>query len=54
MRFDVPVVGIDTLRTMQKAKAKVLALEAGKTIIIDMSKFKSEANKAKITVVGMN
>jgi DUF1009 family protein len=54
MRFDVPVVGIDTLLAMQSAGAKVLALEAGKTIIIEMNKFKSVANKAKITVVGMS
>lgn len=52
MRFDVPVAGIDTLRTMKKARAKVLALEAGKCIIINMKKFISKANEYGIVVVG--
>jgi DUF1009 family protein len=47
------VVGIDTLHTMQKVKAKVLALEAGKTIIIDIDKFRKEADKANISVIGL-
>jgi len=54
MRFDVPAVGIDTLRSMKKAGAKVLALEAGKCIIVDKDHFLKEADKAGITVIGIN
>ena len=35
MRFDVPTIGIGTLESMLAAGAKVLAVEAGKTIIVD-------------------
>lgn len=53
MRLDVPVVGVDTLSTMKKVKAKVLALEAEKSIIVDREKFIKEADKAGIVVVGI-
>ena len=35
MRFDVPTIGMLTLQTMVYAGAKVLAMEAGRTIILD-------------------
>ena len=53
MRFDVPVVGIETLRTMKKVSAQVLALEADKCIIVDREKFIKEADKSGIVVVGV-
>ena len=53
MRFDVPAVGTDTLLAMQKAGAKVLALEASKCIIVDTDIFIEEADKAGIVVVGV-
>ncbi len=52
MRFDVPVAGLDTLRTMKKTGARVLALETGKCIIVDMKNFISKANEYGIVVVG--
>ena len=54
MRFDVPVVGLNTLSSMRQAKAKVLALEAGKTIIVDKEKFIREAEKSEIIIVGIH
>ncbi|RJQ13702.1 MAG: LpxI family protein [Nitrospiraceae bacterium] len=54
MRFDVPVVGIDTLHSMKQAGAKVLAVEAGKCIIVEKEKFIKEADKEGISVVGIN
>lgn len=54
MRFDVPVIGIDTLCSMQRSKARVLAIEVGKTIIIDIDRFRKEADKAGISVVGLS
>jgi DUF1009 family protein len=53
MRFDVPVIGFDTLHAMKRVKASALALDAGKTIVIDMENFIKEADKAKISVVGI-
>lgn len=52
MRFDVPVAGLDTLRTMKRAGAGVLALETGKCIIVCMEEFIRTADEYGITVVG--
>jgi len=54
MRLDVPVAGIDTLFAMKKANAKVLAIEAGKSIIVDRKKFIKKADEAGIVVVGIS
>jgi DUF1009 family protein len=35
MRFDVPTVGCSTIESMHRAGARVLAIEASKTILID-------------------
>ncbi|KPK02923.1 MAG: hypothetical protein AMK71_00650 [Nitrospira bacterium SG8_35_4] len=53
MRFDVPAVGADTLASMTGTEARVLALEAGKCIIIDRESFIRKADNAGIVVVGM-
>jgi hypothetical protein len=35
MRFDVPTIGPDTIETLHRAGARVLAIEAAKTILLD-------------------
>jgi len=50
-RFDVPVIGPRTIQTMISVKASCLAIEAGKTLIIDREKTISLANKAKICLI---
>jgi DUF1009 family protein len=52
MRFDVPVVGPTTLHAMITAKARVLVLEAEKTILLQMDVLIPKADKAGISVVG--
>jgi len=52
MRFDVPVVGLETLRTMREAEATVLAVEAEKSILLGRERLLKEANAAGISVVG--
>ncbi|WP_196593078.1 LpxI family protein [Pectinatus sottacetonis] len=44
-RFDVPVIGVNTIEVMIKVKAKVLAVEAGKTLIVDRQKVISLVNE---------
>jgi hypothetical protein len=34
MRFDVPVVGVETARSVVAARAAVLAIEAGRTLLV--------------------
>ena len=52
MRFDVPAVGAKTIEAMVEARARVLALEAGKTLFLEREKAIKEANEAGITIVG--
>ncbi len=51
MRFDVPVIGIHTIETMQRARATCLALEAHRTLIFDLDKVLEHANLAGIAIV---
>ncbi len=51
LRFDVPAVGFDTIETMKRVKARVLMVEAGKTLMFDRDKMIDAANAAKITIV---
>ena len=53
MRFDVPTVGVRTLRTMVAAGAKVLAIEAGRTILLDDSEFRAYATEHKLSVMAL-
>ena len=50
-RFDVPVIGPKTIETMAKVKAACLAIEAGKTLIIDREKTVYLANQAGICLL---
>lgn len=53
MRFDVPVVGPDTLSAMHTVKARVLAVEAGKSIILSRKKLLQKARESGIVIVGV-
>ena len=52
MRFDVPIVGLATIQAMRLAGAKVLSVDAGRTLIFDREAFVRSANEAGIAVVG--
>lgn len=54
MRFDVPVVGVPTIRTMFEAGATCLCLTAGKTLIFDREEMLALANEKKIAVIAVN
>lgn len=51
MRFDVPVIGLKTIETMQHAGATCLAVDAGKCLFLDGEKMIAAADDARITVV---
>ena len=53
MRFDVPTVGLRTLRNMAKAGGSVLAIEAGRTIVLEEAVFCEFAQKHRISVVSI-
>jgi DUF1009 family protein len=52
MRFDVPVVGVATIDAMKAAGADGLAIDAGKTLVVDGEACIAAANSAGIVVVG--
>ncbi|MGZ4731431.1 MAG: LpxI family protein [Terriglobales bacterium] len=51
MRFDVPVVGVKTIEVMHRAGATCLALDAGKSLLLDGNAIIAAADAADITVV---
>ncbi len=53
MRYDVPVVGLDTLKAMIEVKARVLAVESGQAIILQDQEIISLANANGISIVGI-
>jgi DUF1009 family protein len=53
LRFDVPVVGQGTLAVMAQSGARTLAIESGRTLVIDRPDFVGEADKAGIAVWGV-
>ncbi|MFH1777074.1 MAG: UDP-2,3-diacylglucosamine diphosphatase LpxI [Candidatus Omnitrophota bacterium] len=52
-RFDVPVIGPRTITNLTRVKAKILAYEAGKTLIIDEPACVKLANRHNICIVGV-
>ena len=54
MRFDVPTIGPGTLETMAAAGAKLLAVEAGRTIFIDEPKCIELADRHGIIIVALD
>jgi hypothetical protein len=53
MRFDVPTVGVSTIETMRRAGARVLAVEADKTILLDQAETVALADRYGIAVVAL-
>ncbi len=52
--FDVPVVGLDTIPVMQETGTTVLAVEAGRTLMLDKEEMLEAANAAGIAIVGQD
>ncbi|MBP7216696.1 MAG: UDP-2,3-diacylglucosamine diphosphatase LpxI [Candidatus Omnitrophica bacterium] len=52
-RFDIPVVGLTTVKNLIRARAACLAVEAGKTLFIDKEASIALAQKKKIAIVAV-
>ncbi len=50
LRFDVPAVGLDTIQVLHEAGGAVLAVDAGKTILLEKDELLKEADRAGIVV----
>ena len=51
MRFDVPVIGVETVRIAAESRVCVIAVEAGKTLLLERDAVIALANSSKISVV---
>ena len=51
MRFDIPCVGVQTLETCATSGISVLALEAGKTLLLERELCEKIAQKSKISIM---
>jgi DUF1009 family protein len=50
--FDVPVAGPQTIEVMHESGATLLAVDAGRTLLLDKDRLIAAANEASITVIG--
>jgi DUF1009 family protein len=53
LRFDMPTIGIGTLESLRAAGARVLAIEAGRTILVDRERIAELAGRAGITIASL-
>jgi DUF1009 family protein len=52
LRFDVPAVGPGTLETMVEAGLRGLAIEAGRTIVLELDRARRLADEQRVSFVG--
>jgi len=52
MRFDVPVIGRETIGAAAEAKVRVIAVEAGRTLLLERDRVIEAASAASISIVG--
>jgi DUF1009 family protein len=52
MRFDVPIIGVETIRAATDAGLRVIAVEAGKTLFLQADAIANLAGAASISIVG--
>jgi len=51
MRFDVPVIGVETIRVAAEAKLRVIAIEAGKTLLLERDAVIASSTSSNMSVV---
>ena len=54
MRFDIPVVGEKTIKTLRKSGASALAFQAGRLLMLDREKTVALADRYGIAIVGLD
>ncbi|MYC83336.1 MAG: LpxI family protein [Acidobacteria bacterium] len=54
MRFDVPVIGVPTLRLMAEVRASALAVDARRTLLLDRTELIGVADRHRIAIVAFD
>ncbi len=50
--FDVPVAGLTTIETMIETGTTALAMDAGRTLLLDKDEMLKRANEANLAIIG--
>ncbi len=53
MRYDVPVLGLNTIKILKKCNVSTVVVEGEKTLILNLDKFLEELNKINTSLVVM-
>jgi UDP-2,3-diacylglucosamine hydrolase len=53
-RFDVPVIGCQTIEVAADAGVKMLAIETARTLLLDSGAVKAAADRSQITIYGID
>jgi DUF1009 family protein len=51
MRFDAPVIGVETIRVAAETKLRVIAIEAGKTLLLERKAIADLAVHSKLSII---
>lgn len=54
LRFDLPAIGPRTIENMVTVRATVLAVEAGRTVLLDREKLLAQARQFNIAIIGLS
>jgi hypothetical protein len=52
MLFDVPVAGLDTIGVMLETNTPVMAVDAGRTLLLDREEMLRRADEAGLVIAG--
>ena len=52
MRFDVPVIGVETVQVAYEAHVRAIAVEARRTLLLEKTAILEEANRSQISILG--
>ena len=53
MRFDIPVIGAQTMRVLRRARVSAVAIQAKRTIFLDREEVLAEANRHGMSIVAL-
>jgi UDP-2,3-diacylglucosamine hydrolase len=51
LRFDVPVIGVETVRVAAEVKARAIAVEAGRTLLLEKEELVALATRLNVSIV---
>ncbi len=53
MRFDIPVVGLETLRAMEEAQIACIGVEGGRVLLFNMPELIEKADQSDLTIAAL-